>query len=289
MAQKRYYWLKLKEDFFNDDAISWLEEQKNGKAYCLFYLKLCLKSLRSNGVLIRQIGDMLIPYDVAKLAEMTHVDVDTVVVAMELLQKIKLIEVLDNGEIYMSQLSRMVGSESDKAESMRLLRGKRKEMENSNEWKKKAVTMLPFSSNIVTQEIELEKEIEKELKQQLIERNYSISRRKNTLNNEICQGGLSIDLRELSTNLSIKQRKYLLDNFNKKDIEEKYVIFLQQKNIRNAYSWFLAALKKDFKPKNISKTVNSNCDKCHGTGSYACQVGESGEIISVVCDCSRNG
>lgn len=289
MAQKRYYWLKLKEDFFNDDAISWLEEQKNGKAYCLFYLKLCLKSLRSNGVLIRQIGDMLIPYDVAKLAEMTHVDVDTVVVAMELLQKIKLIEVLDNGEIYMSQLSRMVGSESDKAESMRLLREKRKEMENSSEWEKKAVTMLPFSSNIVTQEIELEKEKEKELKQQPIERNHSISRRKNTLNNEICQGDLSTDLKELSTNLSIKQRKYLLDNFNKKDIEEKYVIFLQQKNIRNAYSWFLAALQKDFKLKNISKTVNSNCNKCHGTGSYACRVGESGEIISVVCDCLRNG
>lgn len=31
MADKRYYWLKLKEDFFEDNAIEWLEEQQNGK------------------------------------------------------------------------------------------------------------------------------------------------------------------------------------------------------------------------------------------------------------------
>ena len=57
---KRYYWIKLKEDFFQDDAISWIEEQKDGKECCLFYLKLCLKSLRNQGVLVRYIGDSLI-------------------------------------------------------------------------------------------------------------------------------------------------------------------------------------------------------------------------------------
>ena len=39
----KYYWLKLKEDFFEDDVINWIEVQPNGKDYCLFYLKLCLK------------------------------------------------------------------------------------------------------------------------------------------------------------------------------------------------------------------------------------------------------
>jgi len=64
---KRYYWIKLKEDFFQDDAISWIEEQKDGKECCLFYLKLCLKSLRNQGVLVRYIGDSLIPYDEKKI------------------------------------------------------------------------------------------------------------------------------------------------------------------------------------------------------------------------------
>lgn len=101
----KFYWLQLKEDFFEDDAIEWLEEQKpNGRDYAYFYLKLCLKSLKSNGILIRQVGNILIPYDNAKLAELTKMDFDTVTVAMELLKQIGLIKILENGEIYVAQL-----------------------------------------------------------------------------------------------------------------------------------------------------------------------------------------
>ena len=123
---KRYYWLKLKEDFFSDDAIEWLEEQ--GKEYCLFYLKLCLKSIRTNGILIRNVGKMLIPYDVEKLAEITKTNTDTVIVAMELLKKIGLVEILDNGALYLSQLETMVGSESGSAARMRKMRAKNKDL-----------------------------------------------------------------------------------------------------------------------------------------------------------------
>ena len=69
MAEKKYYWLKFKEDFFDEDTIQWLVEQNNGKEYCLFYLKLCLKSLKTNGILIRSVGEILVPYDVKKLGE----------------------------------------------------------------------------------------------------------------------------------------------------------------------------------------------------------------------------
>ncbi len=108
----KFSWLMLNEDFFDDDAIQWLEDQPNGKEYSLFYLKLCLKSLKTNGILIRQVGQMLVPYDATKLAELTRIDVDTVVVAMELLQKIGLVEILENGEIYLSQIQNMIGSKS---------------------------------------------------------------------------------------------------------------------------------------------------------------------------------
>jgi uncharacterized phage protein (TIGR02220 family)/predicted phage replisome organizer len=108
----KFYWLQLKEDFFDEDAINWLEEQPNGKEYCLFYLKLCLKSLKTNGIMIRQVGEMLVPYDCKKLSEITNTDVDTVVVAMELLKKIGLIKVLDNGELYLTEVEKMIGSQS---------------------------------------------------------------------------------------------------------------------------------------------------------------------------------
>lgn len=121
---KKYYWLKLKEDFFEDDTINWIEEQENGKEYCLFYLKLCLKSLKTNGILIRNVGQMLIPYDVKKLAEITNTPADTVRVAMDVFKNIGLIQILENGEIYMAQLKNMVGSETKWAEKKRLQRQK---------------------------------------------------------------------------------------------------------------------------------------------------------------------
>ncbi len=125
--ETKFYWLQLKEDFFEDDAIQWLEEQEpNGRDYAYFYLKLCLKSLKSNGILIREVGNILIPYDNRKLAELTKMDFDTVTIAMELLKKIGLVEVLENGEIYITQLENLIGSISRgalKKKQQRLLSG----------------------------------------------------------------------------------------------------------------------------------------------------------------------
>lgn len=127
----KFYWLQLKEDFFEDDAIEWLEEQKpNGRDYAYFYLKLCLKSLKSNGVLVRKVGKILIPYDNQKLAELTKMDFDTVTVAMELLKKIGLIQILENGEIYINQLENLIGSKSVgafKKQQQRLLSGQKED------------------------------------------------------------------------------------------------------------------------------------------------------------------
>lgn len=161
----RFYWLKLKEDFFEDDAIEWLEEQKNGKEYALFYLKLCLKSLKSNGTLIRRVGTMLVPYDTEKLAEITRSDFDTVVVAMELLKKIGLIEVLDSGAIYISSLVDMVGSESRSAERMRKLRERSKNLIEPGK-ASQCDTAVTESDAQCHREIELEKEIELEIEKE---------------------------------------------------------------------------------------------------------------------------
>lgn len=147
---KRYYWLKLKEDFFDEDTIEWLEEQENGLEYSHFYLKLCLKSLRTNGELIRSVGNIFIPYDAKKLSEITKTDIDTVKVAMDLFKKIGLIDILDGGVIKLNQLAELVGSETDKAA---IMRRKRIAEHGSNK--------VEHSGNNVTEmlpHIELEKE-----------------------------------------------------------------------------------------------------------------------------------
>ena len=159
MANKKYYWLKLKEDFFEEDAIAWIEEQENGKDYCLFYLKLCLKSLKTNGLLIRNVGSMLVPYDAKTLSKVTNTELDTVKVAMDIFTKIGLVQILENGEIFISQLQNMVGSETSKAQLMRNKRAKdKKSIEGGNN-----VTPLLPSSYSSEENCYTEKEKEKEI------------------------------------------------------------------------------------------------------------------------------
>ncbi|MBO3444838.1 phage replisome organizer N-terminal domain-containing protein [Clostridium sp. CCUG 7971] len=163
MSNKKYYWLKLKENFFDEDTIAWVEEQENGKEYCLFYLKLCLKSLKTNGLLIRNVGSMLVPYDAKQLSKVTNTEVDTVVVAMELFKRIGLVQILENGEIYIAQLQNMVGSETSKAQLMRNKREKDKKKEDRLECGNNVTKLLPISysdeENCDT-EVDIEKELE---------------------------------------------------------------------------------------------------------------------------------
>lgn len=152
--KRRYYWLKLKEDFFEEDTIEWLEEQPNGKEYCLFYLKLCLKSLKTEGLLVRNVGNLMIPYDPESLAKLTNSNADTVKVAMDLFNKIGLIKILDGGEIYLNQLSELVGSETEYARQKRIQRAK-----EDNVQKLSGKGRLELEKEL---EKELDKEIEKE-------------------------------------------------------------------------------------------------------------------------------
>jgi predicted phage replisome organizer len=116
---KRYYWLKLQENFFEDDTIDFIEGQENGEKYVLFYLKLCLKALKNEGKLIRYVGEMLLPYDDVGIAKLTRTDIDVVRSALLLFSRIGLIKKMDSGEIYLTQLNEMVGTETQKAKYMR--------------------------------------------------------------------------------------------------------------------------------------------------------------------------
>ena len=251
---KKYYWLKLKEDFFEDDTIEWIEEQPGGERYSLFYLKLCLKSLKTDGILIRNVGDMLIPYDVRKLAEITKTDVDTVRVAMELFKKIGLVQILENGEIYMAQLQSMVGSESKWA---KYKREKRLEGENrpllenvqqeSNDSPKNVQTEIEKDIDI---EIEIDKETEKE--------NIDYSRIINAYN-DICISFPRLRTLSDTRKKAIKARinsGYTYEDFETMFIKAETSTFLKGGNDRDwsaTFDWML-------KDANMAKILDGNYD-----------------------------
>ena len=108
----RYYWLKLNENFFESDVVEWLEDQENGEKYVLLYLKLCLKSLKTDGVLVRQVGKMIIQHTAESIAKQTQFDIEIVESALDLFEQIGLIEKNDKGERYLPEVANMVGSNS---------------------------------------------------------------------------------------------------------------------------------------------------------------------------------
>ena len=136
---KRFYWIKLRENFFQQETIDWLMEQENGSAYIVLYLKMCLLTANTSGELIRTIGDMTIPYEPKKISQKTGFDIDTVNVALSLFKHLGLIEETQEGIPVMPEVKNMVGSESESAARVRKYRKKEKALQSNTDVTKKAL------------------------------------------------------------------------------------------------------------------------------------------------------
>ena len=123
---RKYYYLKLKENYFDEDAIVLLESMQDGILYSNILLKLYLKSLKNGGKL--QL-DENIPYTAQMIATITRQQVGTVERALQIFMKLGLVEPLQNGALYMSNIELLIGQSSTegerkKKERMRLKRQK---------------------------------------------------------------------------------------------------------------------------------------------------------------------
>ena len=116
MAEKKYYWLKLKRDFFKRHDVRIIEEMPNGKDYILFYLKLLLESIDHEGELR---FSETIPYNEQMLSVITNTNIDIVKAAMAIFTELKMVEIYDDQTIYMNEVQKLIGSETAAAERMR--------------------------------------------------------------------------------------------------------------------------------------------------------------------------
>ena len=120
MDNKRYYWIKLKTDFFNQDTIDFLLSQNNGCEYVVLYQMLCLKTANNNGLLATNVGEIIVPYDISKIARDTkYFSEDTIRVALELYKQLGLIYEGDNKLLRIFEIERMVGVESATREAIK--------------------------------------------------------------------------------------------------------------------------------------------------------------------------
>lgn len=91
---RKYYYLKLKENYFDDDSIVLLESMQDGILYSYILLKLYLKSLKHGS---RLELDENIPYTAQMIATLTRQQMGTVERAMKIYLQLGLVEVMTDG------------------------------------------------------------------------------------------------------------------------------------------------------------------------------------------------
>lgn len=204
---RNYFYLRLKDNFFDTDAMILLEGMQDGYKYSNILLKLYLRSLKNGGKLM---FNEKIPYNANMIATVTRHSVGDVEKALMVFQELNLIEILDTGAIYITDIQSFIGKSTTEADRKRTYREKIEQ--------EKALTALPIGTNVRTNvqknrtnvrtnvgqtsdisppyidiELELEKELELELKQEI---------------------DIHVDTEEKTDHVSKKDIDYLIQQYN---------------------------------------------------------------------------
>ena len=113
---KQYYYIKLKADYFDTDEMIILESMPDGHKYSNILLKFMLRSLRNEGKLM--FNDK-IPFNPIMLSQVTRHSVGEIEKAVQIFESLNLIEILDNGAIYINDIQNFIGKSSTEADRKR--------------------------------------------------------------------------------------------------------------------------------------------------------------------------
>lgn len=117
----RIHWMKLRENVFADDSpFVYMMDKPNGYQYIVLYLRLCIMSLNTEGILIRKIGHIIEPItedDICK--SLYQLPRKMVRSGLEMLEQLCLIETGEDGIIRICDFNLMVGYESSTPEARR--------------------------------------------------------------------------------------------------------------------------------------------------------------------------
>lgn len=156
---KRYYWLKLKDDFFGSKRIKKLRNQAGGDTYTIIYLKMQLLAMKTDGVLTwTGLED--------NFAEELALDLDEkpddVEVTLMYLLKVGLAETQDNTHFFFPYAVENTGSEQASAKRVREFRNRERALQSNGE-ALQSNTDVTQVKRLCNGEIEIEKEIDIEI------------------------------------------------------------------------------------------------------------------------------
>jgi len=155
-GEKKYFWLKLRNNFFDTQDMKVVLKAVNGEKYAVFWLKLLCTAITEKEVGILRYKEN-IPYNEKLLSDVTDTDIDVVRSAMTLFISLGMVTVSKNGDLWIDAAVEMVGSEQGSAQRVRRHRAKKKELENEEK-----PQIEDNRYNVPKCNLELEKELELE-------------------------------------------------------------------------------------------------------------------------------
>ena len=277
-STKRYYWIKLKQDFFGQKEIKKLRKLPGGDTLTIIFLKLQLLSLDNNGIIY---FDGIENSFEEEIALEIDEEPDNVRFTISYLLKIGWIEESNTDEAISYNLVKIeVGSESTSAARVRRHRA------NSASLKALQCNGLVTTSNKnVTTEQEQETETDKEQQQQRHEPVDKCCCVVDSPKSVLQVKDLALKLQISPATVALLIQTYGLDQF-KKQLDN----LQHTPNIRNNGAWLRSALEKNYElaPSSRMPVANPDCPKCHGTGKVQFVVDGTNEIISRSCSCLRH-
>lgn len=243
---KKYYWLKLMKDFFQQPKMKKLRRIAGGDTYTVIYLKLQLLSLENGG----QLQYEGIEDDFAEEVALTiDEDVDNVRFVILYLQQQGLIEEISQGEYVLPEAVKCIGSETASAERMRNLR------------QRQATALLPpkashCDGDVTRCDTEIEKEIEIDKDKEKKKREKTDYQQIADMYNSICTSFPS--LRSLSDArkkaIAARLKTYTVEDFRTVFENAQASSFLKGGNDRNwtaSFDWLI-------KDTNMAKVLDGN-------------------------------
>ena len=264
MAEKKYYWLKLKDNFFSDLNIKKLRKLAGGDTYVIIYLKMQLIAMQSDGIITyKGIENSF----AEELALDIDEDADNVAVTLQYLSSVGLCETSDGIEFFLPYAVENVGSETSTAKRVRECRAKKEALQCN-----KDVTAC-------NTEIEIEKDIEIEKEESAASRLTVPVQEIFDVYNEIC-----VSLPHAETITQMRRKAIHARYIEVKDVEKFKAVFRKAQESafltgRNDRGW-RADLDWILKPANFTKIAEGNYDNRSPKAAVSSESFDADEFVA---------
>lgn len=267
MSAKKYYWLKLKDDFFTQPKIKKLRKIAGGDTYTIIYLKMQLLSLKNEGILVFEgMEDNFVD----EIALCIDEEPENVGITVNYLLRQGLLEQVSETDFLLQQTVQNIGSESSSAERVRRFRERNKTLEIGTGQERTERKMLQCNAN-VTQRKEKEKREDKRLETEIEKEREETAAEPpaprpsipyeaiKAFYNETCLSFPRCTAMSESRKKAIKARfnsGYTLEDFKKVFIKAEGSSFLKGRNERNwtaSFDWLI-------RDSSMAKVLDGNYD-----------------------------